>query len=132
MIREFKVLHIFSGIAGAALGFQRAVEEYRGMVGKFRTLTGIDVDPEACADFEAITGVPAVQMDLFSREDYIAFHGHEPPALWREITPADICAATNGERPDVVFVSAPCQGNSALLSEEAARSDKYQALSNLS
>jgi site-specific DNA-cytosine methylase len=132
MLKEYKVAHFFCGIGGAALGFQRAVEEYRGMVGRFRTLAGIDVDPEACADFETITGAQAVQMDLFSREDYIAFHSHEPPPCWREVTPADICAAMQGERPDVGFISAPCQGNSGLISEEAAQSPKYQALNNLS
>jgi len=61
--REFTVLHLFSGIGGAALGFQQSVAEYKGIVGRFRTLAGIDVDPEACADFEALTGVPAVQTE---------------------------------------------------------------------
>ncbi|MCL6557400.1 MAG: hypothetical protein K6U74_01115 [Firmicutes bacterium] len=59
---EYTVLHLFSGIGGAALGFQQAVEEYRGMVGRFRTLAGIDCDPEACEDFRALTGAPAAVM----------------------------------------------------------------------
>jgi len=61
---KFRALHLFCGIGGGALGFQMAREEWKGTVGRIETLAGIDVDPEACADFEAITGAPAVQMDL--------------------------------------------------------------------
>ena len=104
----YNVLHLYSGSGGGALGFQEAQAEFRGIIGRFRTLCGIDVDPQACADFEALTGAPAVRMDLFSREDYAAWHGHEPPAEWREATPDDIRAATGGESPNVVFLSPPC------------------------
>ncbi|NPV30748.1 MAG: DNA cytosine methyltransferase [Firmicutes bacterium] len=131
MIREFTVLHLFSGIGGAALGFQQATGEYKGMVGKFRTLAGIDVDPEACEDFRNLTGAPAVQMDLFSREDYRAFHEQEPPNDWREATPGDLLGATGGEHPDVVFLSPPCKGFSGLLPAKKAASEKYQALNSL-
>ncbi|OIQ08707.1 putative BsuMI modification methylase subunit YdiO [Moorella thermoacetica] len=131
MTREFTVLHLFSGIGGAALGFQQAVEEYKGVVGRFRTLAGIDVDPEACADFEYITGAPAIQMDLFSRADYESFHGHEPPPGWQEVTAGDLLAATGWEHPDVVFLSPPCKGFSGLLPVEKSRSEKYQALNRL-
>lgn len=130
-MREYTVLHVFCGSGGAAMGFQEAVEEFRGMVGRFRTLAGIDVDPEACQDFETLTGAPAIQMDLFTRKDYIAYHGQEPPMDWREATPEDIRAATGGIRLDAVFCSAPCQGNSGLLPEGAAETDKYKALNNL-
>lgn len=71
-------------------------------------------------------------MDLFERRDYIDFHGHEPPPEWREITPEDILAACGGEYPDVVFLSAPCKGNSGLLSLASAMTPKYQALNRLS
>jgi hypothetical protein len=70
-IVTYGVLHIFSGLGGAALGMQTAESEYRGVQGNFITLAGIDVDQEACADFEVLTGAPAVQMDLFSRDDYL-------------------------------------------------------------
>ncbi|RKO67150.1 DNA cytosine methyltransferase [Desulfofundulus salinus] len=130
-MKEFTVLHLFSGIGGAALGFQQAVSEYKGMVGRFRTLAGIDVDPEACQDFRTLTGAPAVEMDLFSRADYIAFHGHEPPADWREVSAEDLLAATGGEYPDVVFLSPPCKGFTGLLPEKVAMSEKYQALNRL-
>lgn len=131
MTQEFTVLHLFSGIGGAALGFQQAAQEYRGMVGRFRTLAGIDCDPEACRDFEALTGVPAVEMDLFTRDDYVAFHGHEPPDGWTEVTSVDLLAATGGEHPDVVFLSPPCKGFSGLLPSYKAASEKYQALNRL-
>lgn len=130
-MKEFTVLHLFSGIGGAALGLQQAVEEYKGMVGRFRTLAGIDVDPEACQDFRTLTGAPAVEMDLFSRADYIAFHGNEPSADWCEATADDLLEATGGEYPDVVFLSPPCKGFSGLLPSERAVSEKYQALNRL-
>lgn len=104
-MQTYKVLHLFSGIGGAALGFQEARQEYRGMLGQFETLAGIDCDPEACEDFENLTGAPAVQMDLFSRSDYQAFHGQEPPEGWQEVTPVEILESTNGEHPDVVFLT---------------------------
>ena len=110
---------------------QAAETEYRGVRGNFVTLAGVDCDLEACKDFETLTGAPAVQMDLFSREDYIAFHGQEPPEGWREATPADLRAATGGTAPDVIFTSPPCKGFSGLLPTKSAMSRKYQALNRL-
>ncbi|MDD3655115.1 MAG: DNA cytosine methyltransferase, partial [Desulfotomaculaceae bacterium] len=130
-MNEYTVLHLFSGIGGAALGFQGAVEEYRGMVGRFRTLVGIDCDPEACADFETLVGAPAVQMDLFSWNDYTAFHGQEPPEGWQEANSDDLREAAGRECPDVVFLSPPCKGFSGLLPSKSAASNKYQALNRL-
>jgi site-specific DNA-cytosine methylase len=129
--REFKVLHVFAGIGGFALGFQEAQGEYKGLSGSFRTLAGIDVDPDACEDFQRITGSKAVEMDLFSREDYTAFWGHEPPEDWREATAEDIRKATEGEYPDVIALSPPCKGFSSLLPQSRAESPKYQALNRL-
>jgi site-specific DNA-cytosine methylase len=131
MRTTFTSLHLFCGIGGGALGFQQAREEWRGVVGRIETLAGIDCDPEACADFERITGAPAVQMDLFSRQQYIDFHGQEPPAEWREATPDDIWKATGGQAPDIVFTSPPCKGFSGLLPEKSAKTKKYQALNQL-
>lgn len=131
MTQEFTILHVYCGLGGAALGAQQAISEYKGMVGKFRTLCGIDCDPEACSDFEMLTGAPAIQMDLFSRDDYTAFHGHEPGPDWQEVSPKNILDATKGEHPDVVFLSPPCKGFSALLPKNRARSNKYQALNRL-
>ena len=127
----FTDFHLFCGIGGGAVGFKKARAEYKGMVGQFRTLGGIDCDPQACADFAKIVDSPVTQMDLFSREDYIAFHGHEPPEDWREAEPWDIYRAAGHEYPDVVFLSPPCKGFSGLLPAQSAASDKYQALNKL-
>ena len=129
--QTYTVLHLFGGLGGAALGMQNAVTEYRGVKANFLTLGGIDCDPEACNDFEALTGAPAFKMDLFSREDYIAFRGSEPPADWREVTPEDLRGITGGINPDVIFTSPPCKGFSGLLPSKSAQSDKYQALNRL-
>jgi site-specific DNA-cytosine methylase len=130
-MKEYTALHLFCGIGGAALGFQNARAEYRGMVGGFRTLAGIDCDPEACQDFETLTGAPAVQMDLFSRDQYKSFHGQDPSQEWQEVSPEGLLQASGLEYPDVVFLSPPCKGFSGLLPSEKSKSDKYQALNQL-
>mgnify|MGYP000893330081 CR=1 FL=1 len=131
MIREYTAFFPCCGSGGAAIGAAEAISEFKGHVGKFRVVGGIDVDPEACQDFENLTGAPAHCMDLFSRDDYVAFHGHQPPEEWAEVRPADIYRLLGGRRPDVIFISAPCQGNSGLLPEASAKTEKYQALNNL-
>ncbi|MFX6702107.1 hypothetical protein ABTH29_19620, partial [Acinetobacter baumannii] len=45
--------------------------------------------------------------------------------------PADIRRAAGGERPHIVFLSAPCKGFSGLLAEGKSKTDKYQALNRL-
>ncbi len=127
----FSVYHLFSGSGGGALGFKRAQEEWRGIRGHYRTLGGADVDAEACEDFRMFTDVGASVIDLFNRQDYIAFHGTQPPEGWREATPADLRASAGGETPDVVFLSPPCKGLSALLPKAQAESEKYTALNRL-
>ncbi|HEB92341.1 MAG TPA: DNA cytosine methyltransferase, partial [Gammaproteobacteria bacterium] len=101
------------------------------MAARFRCLGGVDSNPAAIQDFERLTGVPGTVLDLFSREQYQAFHGQEPPAHWREVTPADIRNAAAGERPHIVFTSAPCKGFSGLLPQKSARTARYQALNGL-
>ncbi|GIO06247.1 hypothetical protein J31TS6_22750 [Brevibacillus reuszeri] len=131
MRTTFTSLHLFCGIGGGALGFQQAKEEWRGAVGQIETVAGIDVDPDGCADFERITGAPAYQMDLFSRQQYRDFHGQEPPDEWQEVTPDDIWRAAGRQSPDIVFTSPPCKGFSGLLPEKSAKTMKYQALNQL-
>lgn len=97
----------------------------------FRCLGGIDVDAAAIRDFSRLAGVPGTCLDLFDREQYVAFHGSEPPADWREATTADIHAAFGHENPDIVFLSATCKGFSGLLSESKSKTAKYQALNRL-
>ena len=70
-------------------------------------------------------------MDLFTWEQYIAFHGKLPPADWKEATPADIRRAAGNERPNAVFISSPCKGASGLLSETLSKTPKYQAYNEL-
>ncbi|MBG4156003.1 DNA cytosine methyltransferase, partial [Pseudomonas aeruginosa] len=76
-------------------------------------------------------GVPGTLLDLFTRDQYIRFHGTEPPAGWREATPEDIRRAAGGRQPDAVFISSPCKGASGLLSEKMSLTPKYQALNEL-
>ncbi|HVJ37030.1 MAG TPA: DNA cytosine methyltransferase, partial [Stenotrophomonas sp.] len=64
-------------------------------------------------------------------DQYRAFWGSEPPAGWREATTTDVHRAFGGERPHVVFLSAPCKGFSGLMAETKSRTDKYQALNRL-
>lgn len=128
---ENKAFHLCCGAGGFAYGMQQSIGEYKGSVGKFRIIGGVDVDRLACEDFETLTGVPATQLDLFSRQNFIDFHGKEPPPEWREATPEDIVEAAGGEFPDTVCISAPCKGLSGLLPAKAAESKKYQALNQL-
>lgn len=129
---EIRHFHLFAGLGGGAAGFNRASPRVGRLQGTFRCLGGIDVIPAAVADFsQRFAGVPGTLLDLFDREQYRAFHGTEPPADWREATPADIRRAASGERPHIVFTSPPCKGFSGLLGERASRSVRYQALNRL-
>jgi site-specific DNA-cytosine methylase len=130
-VREVRHFHLFGAIGGGAKGFNRGQARVGNMVAKFRCLGSVDVDAAANRDFGRLVGVPATTLDLFDRAQYIAFHGKEPPAGWREATPADIRAAAGGEFPHIVFLSAPCKGFSGLLNETKSKTDKYQALNRL-
>jgi site-specific DNA-cytosine methylase len=107
------------------------VEAY-GRVYRWEILCSIDFDPVACRNHDLITGEKtAVQMDLFNRDQYRKWFGHEPPPEWREVTPRDIWEAFQKQVPDYIFLSPPCKGFSGLLPEKSARSEKYQALNLL-
>ncbi len=127
----FTDFHFFCGSGGGALGFQQAETEFKGIVGKFHTLGGIDCDADCVKDFKSLTGVDATQLDLFDRQQFIDFWGHEPPQSWREATPADVFKAAQCQCPDIVFLSPPCKGFSGLLPEKSSKSPKYQALNRL-
>jgi site-specific DNA-cytosine methylase len=101
------------------------------MQAKFRCLGGIDSDPAAIEDFGRLAGVPGTVMDLFDREQYALWHGHEPPADWREASLVDLRRAAGNERPHIVFTSPPCKGFSGLLSQKLSETQKYQALNKL-
>ncbi|CAN7364019.1 DNA cytosine methyltransferase [Acidovorax sp. LjRoot74] len=128
---EIRHFHLFCGLGGGAKGFNQARPRVGNMVAQFRCIGGIDVDAASIRDFERLTGVPGTVLDLFDRDQYLDFHGTEPPADWREASTADIHRAAGGERPHIVFLSAPCKGFSGLLSEGKSKTDKYQALNRL-
>lgn len=128
---EFRHFHLFVGLGGGARGFNRASPRVGNLQARFRCLGGIDVDPAAISDFDRLADAKGTCMDLFDREQYRAFHGRDPGPEWREAMPADIQRAAGGERPHIVFLSAPCKGFSGLLAEGKSKTDKYQALNRL-
>lgn len=128
---EIRHFHLFVGLGGGARGFNRASPRVGNLQATFRCIGGIDVDPAAIRDFDRLAGARGTVVDLFDREQYRAFHGREPGADWREAMPADIQRAAGGERPNIVFLSAPCKGFSGLLAEGKSKTDKYQALNRL-
>lgn len=131
ILRTYTVAHFFCGLGAGAKGFNRGHARVGVMQARFECLGGIDVDAAAIRDFGRLAGVPGTVLDLFSREQYVAFHGRIPPSGWREATTADVAAAFQNRRPNVVFLSAPCKGFSGLLSEVASKTAKYQALNGL-
>ncbi|UVE48697.1 DNA cytosine methyltransferase [Pseudomonas chlororaphis] len=129
--RVFKHFHFCCGLGGGAKGFNRARSVVGNMLGTWECIGGVDVDPVGLRDFERLAGVPGTQMDLFTRDQYIRFHGKEPPPGWREATAEDIRRAAGNQRPDAIFISSPCKGASGLLSEKMSLTPKYQALNEL-
>ncbi|EMB2847103.1 DNA cytosine methyltransferase [Pseudomonas aeruginosa] len=123
--------HFCCGLGGGAAGFNRARPRVGNVEAHWECLGGIDVDPAGLRDFERLAGVPGTLLDLFTRDQYVRFHGKEPPAGWREATPEDVRRAAQGKRPDAVFISSPCKGASGLLSEKMSLTPKYQALNEL-
>ena len=126
-----KHFHFCCGLGGGAKGFNRNKEIVGHLQADWRCIGGVDVDAGALRDFHRLAGVPGTQMDLFTREQYIRFHGKEPPAGWREALPEDIRRAAGFQDPDTVFISSPCKGASGLLSEAKSLTPKYQALNEL-
>ncbi len=127
-IRHF---HLFCGLGGGAAGFNLGQARVGSLSASFRCLGGIDSDPAAVRDFGRLAGVPGTVIDLFSREQYLAWHGHEPPPGWREATAADLRSAAGNEAPNILFTSPPCKGFSGLLSAAKSESTRYQALMEL-
>lgn len=71
--------HLFCGLGGDAKGFKQVEARTGNTQAKFTGLGGIDLDPASIKDFGKLAEVPATVMDLFSREQYIDFHGRSPP-----------------------------------------------------
>lgn len=110
---EFTFLSLASGSGLGTRGFQEASSRLGSSSARFRSLGGGDNDPEACADFEYLTGSPALCADM------------------SQLSPGQLRAAFGDRRPDAVFSSPPCKGFSGLLSNAAAASQKYQDLNRL-
>ncbi|MFT0547820.1 DNA cytosine methyltransferase [Allopusillimonas ginsengisoli] len=123
--------HMFFGLGSGAAGFQDAQPEVSGLQGRMVCLGGMDVDPAGAEDFHRLVGVRGTVRDLFSRQQYLAWHGKEPPAGWVEAMPEDVRAAAQHQVPDIVFLSAPCKGFSGLLPAAHAKTARYQALNEL-
>ncbi|WP_186033464.1 DNA cytosine methyltransferase [Burkholderia gladioli] len=131
MHRVYNNFSFCAGLGGGAKGFTKAMSRVGAMTASWRCIGGIDNDPAAARDFRSLVGTDCTVMDLFTREQYTAFHGAPPPAGWKEATAADVRAAAGHEHPHCVFISSPCKGASGLLSETLSRTPKYQALNEL-
>lgn len=128
---EIRHFHLFCGLGGGAKGFNAGRAQVGHLHARFRCIGGIDVDAGAIADFERLAQARGTVLDLFDAEQYAAFHGTPPPEGWRPAGVEDMRRAAGGERPHILFGSAPCKGFSGLLSETRSRSAKYQALNQL-
>lgn len=129
--RVFKHFGFCCGLGSGAAGFNDSHPVVGNVQADWRCIGGVDIDPAGLADFEQFTGTKGTLLDLFTREQYIAFNGVEPPAGWREATVDDIRRAAGNEDPDAVFISSPCKGASGLLPESMSLTPKYQALNEL-
>lgn len=131
MIETIKHFHMFCGSGGGARGFNRGEARVGSIQAKFECLGGVDSDPSAIRDFCKLSGSAGTVLDLFDRQQFKDFHGHEPPQEWREAGFDDIRRAAKNERPNIVFLSPPCKGFSGLLSEKKSQDRKYLALNRL-
>ncbi|MBS0508527.1 MAG: DNA cytosine methyltransferase, partial [Proteobacteria bacterium] len=123
--------HLFGGSGSGAAGFKDADPTIGAIKGRMVLLGGIDVSPLACRDFKMLNGVEQACVDLFSLQQYQAWHGRMPPEGWREATADTVRAAAQWQFPDLVFLSAPCKGFSGLQSPTRAATAKYVALNEL-
>ncbi len=113
-MKTFTALFPFCGAGGGALGFRNAETHLFGHRARFEIIGGIDIDPEACADFEYLVGAPALCADI------------------AKLTPVALRGFAGVRVPNVVFLSAPCKGSTKLISDEKAAQPEYQALNRLS
>lgn len=113
MKHTYRIGHLFCGLGGFAIGTRMSRAFHDGHEAEFVTVGGVDLDPDACTDFERLTGAPATCRDL------------------HEMTPAELRLALGAECPDVIAMSPPCKGFSGLLSAKRAEEEKYQVMNRL-
>lgn len=111
--RKFTFGAFAGGIGVQALGFLESVGRLGADTGRFECVGGVDIEPQICADFEYLTGAPALCANLHT------------------LTPAELRAAWGEEAPDAIFSSPPCKGFSGLLSTARSKENKYQELNEL-
>jgi len=99
--------HFCCGLGAGAKGFNMANPRVGNLEAKFECLGGIDVDPAAVRDFKTMTGTEGTLKDLFTRDQYTRFHGVEPPAEWKEATPADIRQIAGTKATNIILISSP-------------------------
>lgn len=102
-MKKYKVLHLFAGAGGGALGFKNA---------GFDSAGNVDFWEGACKDLEYLCDEPAHVGDI------------------SKMTPEDL-RRISPEAPDVVFTSPPCKGFSGCMPEKMSQTGKYQAMNSL-
>ena len=109
----FKALFPFGGMGAGARGFLDAHSHLFGFNLRFECIGGIDIDPDACRDFEYLTGSPSRCIDM------------------EQVTGALLRSWYGILGPDCVFLSPPCKGASGLLPKELAGTEKYLRMNQL-
>lgn len=110
---RFRAGFLFAGLGAGALGFISAMSRLGPYAATFENAGGVDIDADACKDFEYLTGGKATCADI------------------AKMAPRDLQSALGRRRPDAIFTSPPCQGYSGLLSAENAQKQHYQDLNEL-
>lgn len=110
---EFRVGSLACGLGFGTRGVAKAVARLGPDSARFVSVGGVDYDPDACRDFEMLTGSKSLRADLHT------------------LKPSELRAFMGERRPDAIVTSTPCKGLSRLLGREAAAQDKYQELNSL-
>jgi site-specific DNA-cytosine methylase len=64
---EIRHSHLCCGLGGGARGFNRGRAQIGSLRVRSRCIGGVDVDPEAIADFEKLAGTRGTVLDLSAR-----------------------------------------------------------------
>lgn len=155
-VLKYRVADVFCGLGGMVLGYHRARTQMAGHEGRFETVLALDAWDVAAESCHRMTGIKVTLADLFTREQYTAYHAERrcwcrpgkarksrprtgetlaechnaPPPWFRELTPNDIRAMCPGGA-DAIKASPPCKRFSRLLSNAKANSPRYEALNDL-